>query len=185
MSQSHFSDRKTETMREFCDFIEAESIDPSSIIDDRIESGVKKELEPSIAWLYAKFVTIESGAGIATLFICPQFGFQLNGHSEFFHTLHEQAGFFSFYLICGLLFVILGAAMSALLLSFNELKSIGLSKYFYYLAFGVLAFLSFFLAGGDVLLMSVVPWILGAYLGNLVGFQVIARVRLNKYISPV
>jgi hypothetical protein len=34
-------------------------------------------------------------------------------------------------------------------------------------------------------LMSVVPWILGAYLGNLVGFQVIARVRLNKYISPV
>ncbi len=78
-------------------------------------------------------------------FIARSSDWRLGRHSDFFHTLHEQTGYFAFYLICGLLFVVLGAAISALLLSYNELQSIKKSKYLYYLVFGVTAFLAFFL----------------------------------------
>lgn len=179
MKQSSLSDTETQSLREFCDFVEAEPVEPASTMDARIMARVNKELRPSLAWLYAKFATIEAGAGVVTLFFCPQFGFSITGHNSFFHALHEQAGFFTFYLICGLLFVILGAAMSALLLGYNELKSIGKSRYLYYLVFGVVAFLAFFIAGGEGLWLSAMPWILGAYLGNLVGFGAVERLRMT------
>jgi len=178
--KSHLSNDEERSLRTFCDFVEAEPVAPPSTIDTRIMDRVKQDLEPPIGWLYAKFVTIEAGAGVATLFFCPQFGFAFSGHNAFFHALHEQTGFFTFYLICGLLFVVLGAAMSALLLSCNELKSISMSKYLYYLVFGVVAFLSFFVAGAEILWLSALPWILGAYLGNLLGFGVVARVRITR-----
>ncbi|PLX62248.1 hypothetical protein [Sedimenticola selenatireducens] len=55
-----------------------------------------------------------------------------------------------------------------------------MSKYLYYLMFGVVAFLSFFVAGAEILWLSAMPWILGAYLGNLLGFGVVARVRETR-----
>ncbi|WP_029134897.1 hypothetical protein [Sedimenticola selenatireducens] len=180
MKNSRLSDIEIETLQEFCEFVEAQPVEPSPSADARITARVKQDLQPSIGWLYAKFATIEAGAGVATLFFCPQFGFAFSGHNAFFHALHEQTGFFTFYLICGLLFVVLGAAMSALLLSYNELKSIKMSKYLYYLMFGVVAFLSFFVAGAEILWLSAMPWILGAYLGNLLGFGVVARVRETR-----
>jgi len=178
--KSHLSNDEERSLQAFCEFVEAEPVVPPSAIDARIMGRVKQDLQPSISWLYAKFATIEAGAGVATLYFCPQFGFAFSGHNAFFHALHEQAGFFTYYLICGLLFVVLGAAMSALLLSYSELKSIRMSKYLYYLVFGVVAFLSFFLAGGEILWLSAMPWILGAYLGNLLGFGVVARVRMTR-----
>lgn len=180
MIKSHLSSTEERSLQAFCDFVEAEPVEPPVAIDTQIMHRVKRDLRPSLGWLYAKFATIEAGAGIATLFFCPQFGFAFSGHNAFIHALHEQTGFFTFYLICGLLFVVLGAAMSALLLSYNELKSIRTSKYLYYLIFGVIAFLSFAVAGAEILWLSAMPWILGAYLGNLLGFGVIARVRMMR-----
>ncbi|MCW8882303.1 MAG: hypothetical protein OQL17_12200 [Sedimenticola sp.] len=180
MKKQSQTDARTPTLEEFCDFVDAEPMLPSSTLDVRIMDRVQHDLQPSVVWLYSKFFFIESGAGVATLFFCPQFGLSIGQQNDFFHVLHEQTGFFAFYLICGLLFVIFGAAMSALLLSYNELQSIKKSKYLYYLVFGVTAFLAFFIAGGVVLWLSAVPWIVGAYLGNFTGFGVVSRLRLTR-----
>lgn len=182
MKESRHSDTEVRMLQEFCEFVQAEPVAPPSTTDALILARVKRDLQPSIGWLYAKFASIEAGAGLATLFFCPQFGFAPGGHNATFHTLHEQAGFFTFYLICGLFFVMLGAAMSALLLGYNELKTIGTSRYLYYLVFGVVAFLSFFVAGGEVLWLSAGPWILGAWLGNLLGFGIVVRARMARRV---
>lgn len=178
MKKSRLSDPEMQTLQEFCEFVEVEPVVPSSAVDAQIVNRVKRDLQPSLGWLYAKFATIEAGAGVATLFFCPQFGFAPGGHNAYLHALHEQTGFFTFYLICGVLFVVLGAAMSTLLLGYHELKAIRTSKYLYCLIFGVVAFLSFFVAGGEILWLSAGPWILGAFLGNLLGIGVVTRVRL-------
>lgn len=178
MKESRHSDTERQTLQAFCDFVEAAPVVPSAAVDRLILDRVTRDLQPPLGWLYAKFAAIEAGAGVATLFLCPQFGFVPGGHSTYLHALHEQAGFFTFYLICGLLFVILGALLSALLLGYNELRAIGTSRYLYYLVFGVVAFLSFFVAGAEILWLSAGPWILGACLGNLLGFDAVARLRV-------
>lgn len=179
MQKSSRPDTELYALQEFCDFIEAEPLPPAESIDTRILTRVGRDLRPSITWLYARFAAVEAVAGVATLFFCPQFGFAISGHNAFFHALHEQTGFFTFYLLCGLLFVVLGAALSALLFSHNELKAISRSKYLYYLVFGVVAFLAFIVAGGEVLWLSATPWIAGAYLGNLAGFGAVERLRMT------
>lgn len=178
MSNSRPTENEQRSLREFCDFVESAPVEPSHAADARIMWRVKTDLQPPIGWLYAKFATIEAAAGVATLYVCPQFGVAFGGHNEFLHALHEQAGFFTFYLICGLLFVVVGAALSALLLGVNELKAIKTSKYVYYLVFGVAAFLSFYAAGAQIIWLSAAPWILGAYLGNWFGFGVVSRLRV-------
>ncbi len=95
MKNSRISDIETETLQEFCEFVEAQPVDPPPAADTQIMTRVKHDLQPSIGWLYAKFATIEAGAGVATLFFCPQFGVAFSGHNAFFHALHEQTGFFS------------------------------------------------------------------------------------------
>lgn len=183
MNGERLPDREAQSLREFCDFVEAEPVRPSTEVDSRIIGRVRRDLVPVPWWLYLKFLLIEAGAGLATLFVCPQFGFTFSGHNTWLHGLHEQAGFFTYYLVCGLLFVVLGATLAALLLSYNELKAIRTSKYLYYLVFGVLACLAFFVAGAEILLVSTLPWIAGAYLGNLLGFGVVARFRMRQPIA--
>lgn len=183
MNGERLSDREVQSLKEFCDFVEAEPISPPGTVDSRIIGRVHHDLVPSPWRLYLKFAVIEAGAGLATLWVCPQFGFTFSGHNTWLHSLHEQAGFFTYYLVCGLLFVVLGATLSALLLDYNELRTIRTSKYLYYLVFGVLACLAFFIAGAEILLVSTVPWIVGAYLGNLIGFGVIARFRMRQPIA--
>jgi len=183
MNGERLPDREARSLQEFCDFVEAEPIRPGAEIDSRIIGRVRRDLVPVPWWLYLKFFLIEASAGLATLFVCPQFGFTFGSHTTWLHGLHEQAGFFTYYLVCGLLFVVLGATLAALLLGYNELKVIRTSKYLYYLVFGVLACLAFFVAGGQVLLVSTLPWIAGAYLGNLLGFGVVASFRMRQPIA--
>lgn len=183
MNGEHIKDREAQSLKEFCDFVEADPVRPPVAADSRIIGRVRRDLGPAPWRLYLKFALIEAGAGLATLFVCPQFGFTFSSHNTWLHGLHEQAGFFTYYLVCGLLFVVLGATLAALLLSYNELKTIRTSKYLYYLVFGVLACLAFFIAGAEILLVSILPWIVGAYLGNLLGFGMVARFRMRQPIA--
>jgi hypothetical protein len=138
---------------------------------------VEADLCPPQWLVFGKFTIIEAFAGIATLFVCPQFGLGFGGHNEFLHTLHETLAPFVFYVICGLFFVFLGAATSGLLLSYNEIQSIKKSKYIYYLIYALTAYLVFFMFGAEILLISSTPWILGSIMGNSVGFGLVSRMR--------
>ena len=178
MSNSRPTEKEQRSLREFCDFVESAPVEPPPTADARIMWRVKTDLQPPIGWLYAKFATIEAAAGVATLSVCPQFGGAFGWDYGVFDGISEQGGFFSVFLVCGLLFVVTGAALSALLLGVNELKAITTGKYIYYLGFAVAAFLSFYAVGAQIIWLSAAPWILGAYLGNLLGFGVVSRLRV-------
>lgn len=178
MKKPQLPDTEKQSLKEFCDFVEAEPVTPSSALDSKVMLRVERDIHPPLWAVFGKFAFIETVVGISTLYFCPQFGVEFGEHNEFFHNLHERVDFFTFYVICGLLFVALGAAMSGLLLSRNELLFIKKSKYVYYLAYGVAASLAFYLLGAEILFIGAIPWILGAFIGNLLGFGLVSRVRI-------
>ncbi len=178
MGKTRLSDIEKQSLHEFCDFVGAKPVAPSSALDAKVVHRVERDIYPPRWRVFAKFSAIETVVGIATLYFCPQFGIAFGSHNEFFHNLHQQVDFFTFYVICGLLFVVLGAAMSGLLLGRNELLFIRKSKYGYYLAYGAVACLIFNLLGAQMLFISAIPWVLGAFIGNVLGFGLVSRLRV-------
>ena len=179
MKKRQLPDIENQHLKEFCDFVEAKPETPSSSIDYKVIHKVECDMRPSLWQVYGKFSGIQTIVGIATLYFCPQFNVGFGGHNDFFHNLHEHVNFFTFYVICGLLFVFLGAAVSGLLLSRSELLLIKKSKYIYYVAYGIVVYFLFYLFGAEVLFISALPWILGALMGNVLGFGLTSRVRMT------
>lgn len=177
MSKPSMSPKERRALEEFSAFVDAEEMSPPRQVDARVLDQVRADLKPPRWLVYGKITAIETGAGIATLFFCPQFGLGFGGHSEFFHSLHQLVDTFLFFVICGLIFIVLGGVLSGLLLTYNEMQAIRKSKYVYYLTFALLACLGFYLFGAEIALINAFAWVSGAVLGNWLGLGGISRVR--------
>lgn len=168
---------------DFFDFITSKQVMPSASLDAKVISMIENSLAPSRRYVFAKLTLVEAILGITTLYFCPQFGLSINGNNDFFHNLHTQINFYSFYIICGLLFVSLGSAVSALLLTKEEKSQIKKSKYLYYIFFAVTAYLVFYLLASEALLTAALPWILGAILGNILIFGLVSEIKKYTYTN--
>ncbi len=177
MINSKRPDTEKRSLNEFCDFVESEPIKPSTKTELRIMQRVAADLCPSQSLIFGKLFAIEAVTGIATLFVCPQFGLGFGGHNELFHTLHETVNPFTLYLICGLIFVVAGAAISGIFLNRDEIRTIKKSKYIYYPVYAFTTYFIFTLFGAEILIISLIPWILGAVMGNAFGFSMASRMR--------
>lgn len=177
------SDTEKQSLKEFCDFVEATPMTPSTKTKLRIMQRVEAELCPPQWLIFGKLFFIEAVTGVATLFICPQFDLGFGGHNELLHTLHEALNTFSFYLICGLIFVVLGAVISGIFLSRDEIRVINKSKYIYYLIYACTAYFIFTLFGAEVLMISLTAWILGSFMGNTIGFSLATWIRFAPRTS--
>ncbi len=167
-------------MEEFIKFVETDPVSPKATTDNSIHKMVAKSLHPSIWMVFAKFFSIEAVAGFATLLVCPQFNIGFGSHNELFHSLHSTLPPFLFFIVCGILFVLLGAALAGLILSRDEIRKIKTTKYIYYLAYSLTAYIIFVSLGAEVFLMSSIAWILGAIAGNFVGFEAITRMKMVR-----
>jgi hypothetical protein len=179
MNKLSDSEAEQRALDAFSAFVDADTMQPSKKTDAKILGRIQSDLQPSPWLVFGKFTAIEAASGITTLFFCPQFGLGFGQHSEFFHGLHLLVDAFSFYVICGLIFISTGAALSALLLSYNEIQSIRKSKYAYYMAFAIFASLSFSVLGSGVILMSIIAWVIGAFIGNSIMFELVSRLRFS------
>ncbi|MFT7184698.1 MAG: hypothetical protein ACI84K_000064 [Pseudohongiellaceae bacterium] len=177
MNNTRSSDLKNNTLNEFCDFVEAEPMSPSAKTESHIMNMVQKDLCPPKPLVFGKFLFIEVFTGVITLFMCPQFGLGFGGHNEFLHSLHETFDPFTFYVICGFLFVIAGSVLSGLFLSHDEIRSIKNSKYAYYPVYALITYFMFFLLSVEILILSAIPWILGSIMGNALGFGLASKAR--------
>jgi len=164
-------------LKEFGGFIAAEPIAPDRETDKSILRMVENDLRPALWKIYTKLTLAEVGAGLLTLTICPQFGLGFGQHNELLHALHLSTPPVIFYLLCGLLFVTLGAAMGGLVLSRDEIRTVGYGKYVYFAGYTALAYFAFVTLGAEVFVASSLTWMLGAMLGNLLGFGVVTRLR--------
>lgn len=165
-----------EMLNEFSEFVQAEPVAPSKDIDDRVTRMVAKDLKPATMKVYSKFVLVQAFSGLLTLTVCPQFGLGLNGHNEFLHSLHTMTPPAIFYLLCGLFFVILGAGASGLVLNRAEIRTVYDNKSIYFATYSVLAYFILTTMGTEVFVLSSFTWILGAFLGNTLGFEVVIRL---------
>lgn len=166
-----------EMRQEFIDFIETEQIVPGKHLDEAVLGMVRVDLRPAWWKVYGKFTLIEATAGLATLTICPQFGLGFSQHNQFLHALHSATSPTVFYLLCGLFFVILGATLSGLILNRADIRTVGNNKYLYLATFSVLAYLILVSLSAEAFVISSLVWILGALLGNILGFEAVVRLR--------
>ena len=168
-----------EMRQEFVEFIDTEQIVPDKHLDEAILTRVTSDLQPSLWKIYGKFTLIETTAGLVTLAICPQFGLGVGQHNQFLHDLHSSIQPVFFYLFCGLFFVVLGASVGGLVLNRSEIQAAGKSKYLYFVIYSILAYLVLMMLGAEAFVISSLVWVLGALLGNILGFEAVARLRLR------
>lgn len=171
------TDSEQEMLKEFAEFIEAEPITPSMQTDNSVLRMIEKDLRPRLWKVYGKMTLIEVASGLMTLSICPQFGMGFGQESKLFNSLHSETPLIVFYLLCGLFFVTLGASLCGLLLNRAEIQTLGKSKYLYFLIYSVLAYLTFIVLGTEIFITSSLIWMLGAILGNTLGFESVIRLR--------
>lgn len=169
------SDQKL--LKEFGRFIAAQPKAPTRETDASILRMVERDLRPPLWKIYSKLILVQAIAGLLTLTICPQFGLGFNQHNEFLHALHLSTPPVVFYLLCGLFFVILGACAGGLVLRQEEIRTVDYGRYFYFAGYSALAYLILVTLGAEMFVASSLTWVLGAMLGNLLGFGAVARLR--------
>jgi hypothetical protein len=174
------TDIEKEMLTEFAEFANAAPAKPSKDVDRAVMDMVANDLLPSPMKVYGKFTLVEAASGLLTLAFCPQFGFGFGQHNEFLHSLHATTTPVVFYLLCGLFFVLLGAGMSGLILNRDEVRSVGNKKFLYFVIYSVLAYLILIMLGTEAFVISSLVWILGAFLGNVLGFEAVIRLRHAK-----
>jgi len=168
---------KQEMLDEFSEFVQIEPVVPSKGIDDTITKMVARDLSPPPWKVYSKFSLIHVFSGLLTLIICPQFGTGLGRHNEFLHAIHTLTTPTVFYLFCGLFFVVLGAGVSGFVLNRAEIRTVGDYKFIFFAVYSVLAYFMLVTLGTEVFVLSSLAWILGAFLGNTLGFETVIRLR--------
>ncbi len=169
--------QRTETMAEFVKFVQADPVLPAPGTDQSILQMVEKSLNPSIWIVFAKCFCLQTAAGFSTLLICPQFDIGAGTHNRLFHVLHSMLPPFLFYVVCGIIFVLLGAVLAGLVLSRDEIRVIRKIRYVYYAVYSLFIYMIFGFLGADVILISAFAWILGAAAGSAAGFETVFRIK--------
>lgn len=176
------TDSEQELLREFAEFIEAEPLAPSKGMDEAVLRVVAKDLCP-VAWkVFTKLTLVEVAAGLMTLTLCPQFGLGVETHNQFLHQLHAVTSPATFYLLCGLLFVTLGAVLGGLVLTRLEIRVINRTRNRYFAGYSLLAYGLLVTHGPEAFMASSLTWVVGAMLGNILGYG--AAVRLRQGLFP-
>ena len=165
---------------EFAEFVEVNPAAPSKKKDKAVMDMVSNDLLPAPMKVYSKFTLVEAASGLLTLTLCPQFGLGFGRHNELLHSLHAATTPVIFYLLCGLFFVLLGAGISGLILNRAEIRTVGNKKFTYFAIYSVLAYLILIVLGSEVFVLSSLIWIMGAFLGNVLCFETVIRLRHAK-----
>ena len=176
------TDSEQELLREFAEFIEAEPLTPSKGMDEAVLRVVAKDLSPAAWKVFTKLTLVEVAAGLGTLTLCPQFGLGVETHNEFLHQVHAATSPATFYLLCGMLFVTLGAVLGGLILTGPEIRTISRSRNRYFAGYSLLAYGVLVTLGPEAFIAGSLTWVVGALLGNVLGYG--AAVRLRQVLFP-
>ncbi len=164
--------------QEFAEFIATTPIPPASALDEIIIKRVERDLRPVWWQIWSKLTLVQVVAGLLTLSLCPQFGLGFGLHNEFLHTLHVTTTSPIFYLLCGLLFVSAGATLAGLILPRAAIRAFSQQKYLFFTLYTVLAYITLVTLGSEAFILSSLAWMVGGWLGNLMMFSVVTRLRL-------
>jgi hypothetical protein len=163
--------------RQFCEFIVADPVPPPKQLDESVRRRVAADLRPAPWKIFVRLAAIQVAAGLVTLALCPQFGLGFGGGNELLHDLHITTSPAVFHLLCGVLFVIFGAALGGLVLTRQQIRAIRSTRYGYFAVYSVLAYLALVTLGPEVFVFGSLLWLVGAMLGNVLGYGAAIRLR--------
>jgi hypothetical protein len=164
-------------LREFAEFVDAGRVVPSAGMDDAVLGTVAKDLRPAPWRVFSKLTLIGVATGSTTLAVCPQFGLGSGSHNAFLHEIHAATSPALFYLLCGMLFVTLGAILSGCWLTRNEINAVGKVVNRYFAAYCILAYVTLVTLGPEIFAASSLTWIVGALVSNVVCYGSVVRLR--------
>ena len=168
---------KNHQWREFIDFAKARPEPVPARLDSALMNRVREDLQPSQHRILGKFTAAQVLAGLATLTVCPQFGFGFGGHNAFLHSFHATAGPVLYYMLCGAIFMVFGALAVPLLLTRDELRTVRRTKYAFYLGYSLLAYMALTLLGDESFHVHGLCWLAGALAGNSLGFTLFSGMK--------
>ncbi len=170
------AERENELLKEFAECVESAPSAPRRAAEEAMLRRITADLRRSWWRVCAKLTLFQVSAGLVTLLFCPQFGFGFGHVSSLLHDAHTTAPPLLFYLLCGVLFVGLGALLSGLVLERHELRQVGRIRYRYFFAYSILIYLTLVALGTEAFVLSSLAWIPGAVLGNTLGFALTSRL---------
>jgi len=169
------NDDDKSAFRDFIKFLSVKPITPNRRVDDAILEMVEKQLCIPVWKVYAKMLFISMSTGLMSLMLCPQFG--IGQETYIFQGVHAIGSDIVLYLFCGLFFVTVGASVSAAVLKRSEIQAISQLKYAFFLGYSFVSFMLFILFGKDAFVISSLFWVIGAILGNILGFTSVVKLR--------
>lgn len=171
------TDSEQELSREFAEFVDVAPAAPPKEMDEAVLRMVAIDLRPAPWKVFAKLTLVEVAAGLVTLTLCPQFGLGFGTHNEFLHELHAATSPMAFYLLCGVLFVTFGAVLGGAVLTRIEIRTISRTRNRYFAGYSLLAYGILVTLGPEVFVVSSLTWVVGALLGNVLGYGAVIRLR--------
>jgi hypothetical protein len=166
-------------LKEFLFFLKSEAEVPKEV-SGQILSAVHAQLSPSQSKLFSKIILIHLGVSLASLTVCPQFGFGSwlwKGHGLM--GIFMEWGEVGCALGCGATFLGFSCLSLAWVLSTAEIKSLRRTGLFYVFILSALSLMGLMLLGGQTTPLFAIFWLFGAILGGL-GLGVIG-IKIRKY----
>ncbi len=162
--------------QEFTEFQSAQAEVPE-LRSSELLRRVHRDLNPSLSHLLKKISLIHAFSAVATLSVCPQFGFRLIGEGHGLMHYFMALGNAGCPMACGVFFLGTSFSLSAFFMTRDELRKLRESK-FLVLTVLVLASLGFFkIMEGEFFLEFSVFWIVGAFLGGWMTLEGVWRAR--------
>lgn len=119
--------RVSDELNEFSEFLRADVAPPPSV-ERELFAKVRKALNPSYPWTVLKLFAFHAAGSFITLLFCPQFGISLTGSDglmPYLMRIHPALCFF----FCGISWMLVGQTLTYALLTFDEQRILGRSRW--------------------------------------------------------
>jgi hypothetical protein len=164
---------------EFEEFNSADPMSPPQGISERIFARVHMDLNPSAWKVFSKLSVIHFVTALATLSVCPQFGFRLFGQGMGLMGYFMHLGEVGCTVACGTFFLGSSVLVAMMLLRPEEIRAIRSHRL---LGLGALTLLSvgfFIMLQADFVLGFYLAWAVGSLLGGILTLEAAWLIRLR------
>jgi hypothetical protein len=142
---------------------------------------IDRQLNPSIWSVLTKLVAVHLFASLATLSVCPQFGFRIFGEGMGLMNVFMLLGDYGCLVACGTFFMGSSLLLAALWLKIDEVRAIYSNRWLGIAALTLLSLGFFFMMDAQFVFGITMAWLIGAFLGGVLSLEIGWRLRVQSH----
>lgn len=159
-----------EQLREFQDFLNTDPVKPPEYLSEQILSRVRRDLNPSVWFVFLKVIIIHFVVGSVSLLLCPQFGLSPIGHRGIMGLMMKLGEPFCMF-GCGVIYVTMSALIASLLLRYEEVRMIRSTELLQWSVLSLFSLGAFICLGAKIVFTLAVFWVLGFIIGGFASLE--------------